>query len=299
MRLYVYVPFLACVASAMTAHALARRNNPRVAAIVLICSGVILAGASSAALSLLAFPALAQLPLVASLGHWSATAVPAHVPVPTWLAVLAFCCVIAIVIEVGRVLMQYVGGLTQALRVQRASRGAMIVVDDPAVYAYACRPWPWRRGVVIISDGLQRALDEDERAAVLAHEQSHLAHHHGVFQLVSQLIAAINPLLRPLQREIAFCIERWADEDAAVVSGRNVAAAALATSADRGTHAPPSFGLAHSTSNVCERVQALLDEPPTRDGRFLTTIGINAVIAVGAVCLAAHSTELIFEALRR
>ena len=89
------------------------------------------------------------------------------------------------------------------------------MVSDPDPFAFACRAWPFRPGVIVISDGMQRSLDDHQRAAVLAHEQSHLTHQHSVYELIALLAGALNPFLRPIQREIGFSLERWADERAA------------------------------------------------------------------------------------
>ncbi|MEU0968684.1 M48 family metalloprotease [Streptomyces sp. NPDC005917] len=53
-----------------------------------------------------------------------------------------------------------------------------------------------------------RLLNGQERGALLAHERAHLRHRHHVFSLVLHLTAAVNPLLRPLERAGAFAVER-------------------------------------------------------------------------------------------
>jgi len=198
-----------------------------------------------------------------------------------------------------RILDAYRRGVGPAVRLQLERGGQVVTVADPASFAYACRALPFRAGVIIVSDGLQRTLDPDQRAAVLVHEQSHLAHQHGVYELVALLATAINPLLRPLQREISFSLERWADEDAAGAQGRETAASALAASALHSTGASHQPALAHATTSVPARVQALLDDPRPTTRIPTVAAATNAVVAVTAALLAAHSTELIFEALRR
>ncbi|WP_406331745.1 M56 family metallopeptidase [Streptomyces sp. NBC_00203] len=89
--------------------------------------------------------------------------------------------------------------------------GDLAVVDDPVPAAFAL---PGTPGRVVVSSGMLQALSTDERRALLAHERAHLSHRHHLFLLVLQLAAAVNPLLRPLVREGAFAVERWADEAA-------------------------------------------------------------------------------------
>lgn len=299
MRIFVYLPFVACAIGVLTARGLARRAEPRLSARVLAATCVVLASATAAALAMLAFGVVARIPFVAAHGHWAASAVARKMPVPVWLGLLAIIAIGAIAVHAIRTLDDYRRGLAPAVRLQRESGGQVVTVTDPCPFAYACRAWPFRPGVIVISDGMQRSLDDDQRAAVLAHEQSHLAHQHSVYELVALLAAALNPLLRPIQREIGFSLERWADEDAAAVQGREVAASALATSALHRVHKTPQVSLSHATNGVPARVHALLDDVRPRNRALIAAATANAALAAAAVLLAAHSTELIFEALRR
>ncbi|MFJ2651595.1 M56 family metallopeptidase [Streptomyces sp. NPDC087420] len=104
-------------------------------------------------------------------------------------------------------------------------------MDDPVPVAFAL---PGAPGRVVVSSTMLRALTADERRALLAHERAHLRHRHHVFLLVTQLTAAVNPLMRPVADGGGFALERRADEDAGTVVGdpplvaRAVARAALA-----------------------------------------------------------------------
>ena len=299
MRTFVYLPFIACLMGIASARVIARRTDPRVSARVLALSGIALAGATTAALSLLAFTVIARIPLVAARGRWSASAVGAKVPVPLWVGVAAIVCILAIGVNAFHTLGNYRRGLGQAVRLQLERAGEIVTVPETASFAYACRVLPFRPGVIIVSEGLRQTLDADEREAVLAHERSHLTNQHGTYELVALLTGALNPLLRPIQRAVTFTLERWADEDAAASQGRNTAASALATSALQPPYGAPRSALAHAGGSVPARVEALLDNPPPRNNALVASAAVNASIAIVAVILAAHSTELIFEALRR
>jgi len=296
---FVYLPFVACAIGVAAARPVARHTDPRRAARVLAVTGLVLAATSAAALSLLAFTVIARIPLVAAHGHWAASAVGPKEHVPAWIGVLAIACIAAIAANALRTLDNYRRGLGHALRLQLTNSGEIITVADPDPFAYACRAWPFRPGVIIVSDGLQQTLDANQRAAVLAHEHSHLRHQHNLYELVALFTSALNPLLRPIEREIRFSLERWADEDAAASQGRHVAASALAISALRHTHTAPTPALAHATNSAPARVQALLENPHRHNRVFTATAAANATFALVAALLAAHSTELLFEALRR
>ena len=298
MRFFVYLPFVACAIGAASAPLIARRSDPRLAARVLLVTGLLLAAASAAALSLLAFATAARIPFVATRGHWAASAVGRREPVPTWLGVLAAAAIAAIAANAVRLLVRHTPPLCNAMRLQLQRGGQIITINDHAAYAYACRAVPFRPGVIIVSDGLQRTLDPEQRAAVFAHEHAHLRHHHNLYEVGALLATMCNPLLRPIERHLRFCLERWADEDAAAVHGRSVAASALAASALKAP-AAPQFRLAHAGNAVPARVRALLDDATPRSKVWIGSAVLNALFAGIAAIIAADSTELIFEALQR
>jgi Zn-dependent protease with chaperone function len=298
LRVFVYLPFISCVIAVGSARLVARRTEPHLSSRILTVTGLALAFTTAGALSLLAFTVVARIPIVASQGHWAASAVASRVEVPAWLGVFAIACIAVIAVRTVRTFDRYRRVLGHAVRLQLESGGEIVTVKDPASFAYASRIWPFRPGVIIVSEGLQQTLDANERAAVLAHEQSHLTHQHSLYELAALLAGALNPLLRPLQREINFSLERWADEDAAAVQGRAVAASALAASALHSVGAAPRPALAHATTCVPARVEALLDDPRPHNGLLTAIASANAIVAAVAVLLAARSTENIFEVLR-
>jgi hypothetical protein len=299
MRVFVYLPLLASLLTALVARPLARRADPRNATRVLCATGVALAATSAASLALLAFPLIASIPIVAATGRWPSAAVARYVPVPIWLSALAALCIIGVALEACLMFKRYGTDLVTAARIQHGTDDELVVLDDPAVYAFACRPWPFRAGVILVSDGCLRSLDEEEQAAVVAHERSHLSHHHALYQLVAEIVGTVNPLLRPIQRQIGYSLERWADEDAAATIGREITATALATTATTAARRESEVVLSHATSYVPERIRALLDEPRSRSRALLTVTTANAIVAATAVVFAARNTEAIFELLRR
>ena len=84
---------------------------------------------------------------------------------------------------------------------------SLVVVDTDDLDAFTT---PQRRGRIVVTTGLLRALDPAERRVVLAHEASHLEHRHPWWVLAAELAAAVNPLLGPTARTAAHAVERWA-----------------------------------------------------------------------------------------
>ena len=77
-----------------------------------------------------------------------------------------------------------------------------------------------------------KALDADEQAALLAHEEAHLRHHHQAYLQLTRLAVAGNPLLRPLLALVHTGTERWSDEVAAhAIGNREVTARAVGRAA--------------------------------------------------------------------
>lgn len=74
---------------------------------------------------------------------------------------------------------------------------------------------------IVVSEGLARALDGDEAAAVLRHERSHLRHrHHRALTLARDIEAWLGwfpPALTSVGA-LRLAVERWADEDAGSAS---------------------------------------------------------------------------------
>jgi len=160
-----------------------------------------------------------------------------------------------------------------------------------------------------------RALSAPERQVLLAHERAHAGGSHYLFTSAARLAAAANPLLRPVAAEVAYTVERWADERAAAATGdrpltaRAIARAALATSAappgrtgpatalglvtqeeeetssDEGSHRHRRPSL-RGAGPVPRRVAALLGPPPRQSllllGAALALVAVSGASALDA-----------------
>ena len=116
--------------------------------------------------------------------------------------------------------------------------------------------------------------DEGCRRALVAHEQSHLDHHHHLYAVLVRMAAAANPLIRDLVSAVDHASERWADTDAADVVGDPATVAHALGRAALAKNQAPKNALAASRSDVVKRVRELVEPRPTA-GR------VHAAIAVG------------------
>jgi len=144
------------------------------------------------------------------------------------------------------------------------------------------------------------ALSAPERRVLLAHEASHLRHHHHLYVQVAELSAAANPRLRPVARAVHQAVERWADEDAATATGDRVLAAhavARASLARRSRPSVPSLaGVLHMAEGpVLLRTRALLSRSPAP--RRLLTVAVATLVLAGSACavVVGCHTEHLFE----
>jgi Zn-dependent protease with chaperone function len=307
MRFAVYLPLLAAAMLGTCAPALSRRLPPATGTRLLTGSAVLAAAATSFVLAVLAFTLIGQLPLVATLGHWSGSTLAAATPVPAVGAAVALIAGAALALSAGRAVLIRARAMVAARALcQRIGGrpGQLVVIDDDAIEAFAV---PAGGGRIVASRLLLQSLPPAERRAVLTHESAHLAHHHHLYRLAADLAAAVNPLLRPVARGVHYASERWADEIAAATVGdRKTVAAALARtslnsrarSGDRRDTCAPAV-LAITGPTTVARVQALL-EPAPQPRRGLV-LGVLALLA--ATLLASgeiqHDTEHLFEHVMR
>ncbi|MEV7028468.1 M56 family metallopeptidase, partial [Kitasatospora sp. NPDC093558] len=184
-------------------------------------------------------------------------------PVPWGVGVAAGLLLAAIVVR----LLITVRGLAQersaVAAVRRlAAAGDLVVLADDRADAYAL---PGRPARIVVTSGMLRALESDERAVLIAHERAHLRFRHHRYAAFADLAVAVNPILGGLRDALAFGIERWADEAAAeavssrTLATRSLARAALATAA----RTPgPTRPLAYPRHRIADRVAALRQERP-------------------------------------
>lgn len=320
MTLLFYLPLLIPALAAVAARPVAARLEPRLATWLLAMATVALAACSTAALALLAASAAARAPLLATLGHYSPHVLRTGDPVSAWTGLLAAFALTGAAVAVAVAFRRRARALAESFR--RAGRlpgdGAVVVLPGPAIEAYALPGWPGR---IVVSGRLLSELDDDGRAALLAHERAHLAARHHLFAAAAHLAAAANPLLLPVARAVDYTVERWADESAARVTGdrRLVAAtigrvALLATTVSgpqpggrggRGHSFPAgAFGIIRPgrgrvsvawAGPVPRRVAALLGPPPRARAVLLAVAALVVLLAGVSALEAARDLHALLE----
>jgi Zn-dependent protease with chaperone function len=301
MSVVFYVPLLCALALAVGAAAVARRASPKQGSAILVAAALAVALAADAALGVLVGARLLDAAPVAALLGWRAET-PGPIPVPIAVSVAAAVC-LAFVAIAAWTDWRAASGAMRAVRAltAHAPAGEMIVVRSPAVLAHAVAGNGRTPGRIVVSDGMLRALDTDERRVLLAHERSHLQNRHDRYRRLVRLAARINPLLRPTIGAADLLLERWADEDAArVVGSRHLTARALARAAL--ADAAPDRRYAHAgfaAQRVSTRVESLLASVPSRGARLALVLPV--ALGIGAslsAVLATHELSHLFDLLR-
>jgi Zn-dependent protease with chaperone function len=295
MRLDVLVIIAGTLLFAFGAPRLGRRLHPAVATRLLVIGSVVVAMSTLSVAVLVALTGVGQVPVVAALGEWSASALRAHDPFPMASAVVCAAIIPLIAMAAVIFLVRRSRALLVAYRTCRhlPSSGSLVIVEHDRPEAFAT---PHPAGRIVMSTGMLRALSADERRVVLAHESAHLAHQHSWWRLAVDLAATINPLLRATARAVAESIERWADEDAAhEVADRRLAARALARTALLTSSAAlvRPLDLAATGGDVPARVRALLaPPPPRRPGIVVALCALVGVLAVTTIVVQFDGDEL-------
>jgi Zn-dependent protease with chaperone function len=295
------LPLVISVLLGASASRVGRWLPPGTAVRLLTAAMLVTALATGFVLAVAGLLVLAQIPLAAALGHYSARVLGSGMPVPVaagGLAAVTVCGLLAAALRRAAL-----GGRDLVLAAVACRRlgpavGGLVVVDDEEPDAYTL---PGLGGRVVVSTAMLRALPADERRVLLAHEAAHLTRRHHLWVQTAELAAAANPLLRPAARAVRAAVERDADEVAAtevddrLLTARALARAGLArTAARRG--ATLAAALAGADSAVADRARALLGGPPPRR-RALAGLMAGLMLATGIAALVTGvQTEARFEA---
>ena len=282
MMLLGLIPVAASIVLAVASDGLSRRLAPAVAVPLLTLLALATSLATGVVLCVAAFGAVAQLPFLAERAGWSGGALAPGDLEPGWglmagtIAGALLTAAIVFTIRAAR-------DLARADRACRKLGGLdrLVITHDDRPTAYAV---PTRAGAVVVSTGMLRLLGAGERRALLAHEDAHLRHRHGLYVLLADLAAAANPLLRPLAGRVRLAVELHADQDAAAEIGdhravaRALARASLAVSA---AGPGPHGSLAMGQTDACARIRALT-EPPRRRRSWAVAAALILILASSA-----------------
>lgn len=261
------LPGVLAVVASFSAAAAHRRLRPSAAAPVLTFVSIATALAVLWSLVLLAIGFLAHVTWLTSLAAWCRTVGLAHDAVPPAAGLASLMLLVAMGASL----------LRTGYRFRRDARNVesdteLVVVPTAKPMAYAV---PGRRGHIVVSSGMLRALDDDERRVLLAHERAHLRLRHHLYIRLTDLSASAVPLLAPLAARVRFATERWADEAAAdEVGDRRLVARAVARAALLSAEHPLP-AMAFGGLGVPARVDALLE--PRRLPATLTLLSVTTV----------------------
>ncbi|QHY99968.1 Protease HtpX [Streptomyces sp. S4.7] len=291
MGVFVFLPLVLPLTALPIARLAERHLHPRRTARLLTAVAVILASCSTLCLGLLVVVGTAQLPGNPLPDGWSDPEVREAVPHDQFFGKAAILALLMVATACVCVVVRHrrFHALAHRTLDSGPDRSEVAVLRDLSPYAYAL---PGAPGRIVVSTGMLACLDPAEREALLAHERAHLADRHHRLLLAVRLAGCANPLLRPLMSAVTYSTERWADEEAARVTGdRRAAARAVGKAAlvSRRASAPPLPAFA--AGPVPRRVAALLGPVPP-DRRWppaLTPTGVAAYVAAAGTALSALS----------
>ncbi|MGA5299766.1 M48 family metalloprotease [Nucisporomicrobium flavum] len=278
MTVAIYVPLLLALTLAGSARWIAARGTPGSAARALTAIAAIAAAASTWSLTLLALTMLDDLPPLAALDNHATVELPEPVPGP--VALVAGLALLAGSVRLWLDIHRRTRTHRQ-LRAVGAAQQGLVIADWSAPLAVAVPGQLGHDGHLLVTTGILRLLNAEERRVVFAHEQAHLAHGHHRLVAVAAAAAALNPLLVPVRDAVAYLVERWADEEAALAVGdRDLTAQAVARAALATLGSGPSAALGIHGGAAVHRVQALAEPTPAPRRRRL--IG-PALLGAGCV----------------
>ncbi|MFD6798385.1 M56 family metallopeptidase [Streptomyces cyaneofuscatus] len=293
MGVFVYLPLVLPLTALPIARLAEQHLHPRRAARLLTTVAVILASCSLVCLGLLVVVGTAQLPGNPLPDGWSDEEVREAVPHDAFAGKASIMALVAVTMACGFTVHRHYRFRARAHRTLAGLRGGgdLAVLPDDVPYAYAL---PGSPGRVMVSTAMLAALDPAERRALLAHERAHLDGRHHRLLLATRLAGCVNPLLRPLRAALVYSTERWADEEAARVTGdRRLTARAVGKAALISAPGPAAAAVAGfaAAGPVPRRVAALLGPVPPDRGwpPALTPAGAAAFVAAAGTTVSALS----------
>ncbi len=270
----LFVPLIVAVATIGVVTVLDNRLRPKHGAWLISASIAAVFLATLVTTWAVALGFLAHEPLMNEMLAWCRSSLGMDHRLPRWVGLSFLAAALSATIR-----------SLHVARSWRRHRGAdahavhLIDNDHPVAFAQT-----GRGGGVVVSSGMLALLGSSERQAMLAHEQSHLQHRHDRFLVVGELVAGIPGLSLTVGR-LRHSLERWADEDAAIVVGDRVVVARAVARAALGLHGQPVPALGMLGADVPARVEALL-RPPPEVGPAALWSGFAALVVIGSITAA-------------
>jgi hypothetical protein len=281
----------------LTVGAWTRHVDPAAGARLLVATSAVTSVALVTTLAMLALPLAGQSDTLADYAHWSDAVFASGSRPGRAIAAVAGLALAALAVRAARELhrQRRAGRAAETLRHEvGADRGQVVVAACDRLDAMALSS-----GVIVLTTGLVRALDADERRAVLTHERAHLTYGHHRYLRLGGLMAALNPLLFRVPDTLAYLTERWADEEAARVTSRATTAAALERASLLAADRPlPSLAALRATAVAVERRIVALRQPPTmRWPQLLSPLLLVLATVLATVAVAEHTMDVVQLAL--
>ncbi|MFJ5046170.1 M56 family metallopeptidase [Streptomyces sp. NPDC098077] len=292
MGVFVYLPLVLPLTALPIARLAEQHLHPRRAARLLATVAVILASCSLVCLGLLVVVGTAQLPGNPLPDGWSDAEVREAVPHDAFAGKASILALVVVTAACGFTVHRHYRFRARAHRALAGLPGGDVaVLPDDVPYAYAL---PGSPGRVMVSTALLASLEPAEHRALFAHERAHLAGRHHRLLLATRLAGCVNPLLWPLLGALVYSTERWADEEAARVTGdRRLTARAVGKAAlvSRPVSGGTAFAAFAAAGPVPRRVAALLGPVPPDRGwpPALTPAGVAALVAAAGTTVSALS----------
>ncbi|MFI0758959.1 M56 family metallopeptidase [Streptomyces anulatus] len=292
MGVFVYLPLVLPLTALPIARLAEQHLHPRRAARLLTTVAVILASCSLVCLGLLVVVGTAQLPGNPLPDGWSDAEVREAVPHDAFAGKASILALVVVTAACGFTVHRHYRFRARAHRALVGLPGGdLAVLPDDVPYAYAL---PGSPGRVMVSTALLASLEPAEHRALFAHERAHLAGRHHRLLLATRLARCVNPLLWPLLGALVYSTERWADEEAARVTGdRRLTARAVGKAAlvSRPVPGGAAFAAFAAAGPVPRRVAALLGPVPPDRGwpPALTPAGVAALVAAAGTTVSALS----------
>ncbi|MFC8624089.1 M56 family metallopeptidase [Streptomyces anulatus] len=292
MGVFVYLPLVLPLTALPVARLAEQHLHPRRAARLLTTVAVILASCSLVCLGLLVVVGTAQLPGNPLPDGWSDAEVREAVPHDAFAGKASILALVVVTAACGFTVHRHYRFRARAHRALAGLPGGdLAVLPDDVPYAYAL---PGSPGRVMVSTALLASLEPAEHRALFAHERAHLAGRHHRLLLATRLAGCVNPLLWPLLGALVYSTERWADEEAARVTGdRRLTARAVGKAAlvSRPVPGGAAFAAFAAAGPVPRRVAALLGPVPPDRGwpPALTPAGVAALVAAAGTTVSALS----------
>ncbi|MFE6701175.1 M56 family metallopeptidase [Streptomyces sp. NPDC057718] len=292
MGVFVYLPLVLPLTAWPIARLAEQHLHPRRAARLLTTAAVILASCSLVCLGLLVVVGTAQLPGNPLPDGWSDDEVREAVPHDAFAGKASILVLVVVTAACGFTVHRHYRFRARARRALAGLPGGDVaVLPDDVPYAYAL---PGSPGRVMVSTAMLASLEPAEHRALFAHERAHLAGRHHRLLLATRLAGCVNPLLWPLLGALVYSTERWADEEAARITGdRRLTARAVGKAALVARPVPggAAFAAFAAAGPVPRRVAALLGPVPPDRGwpPALTPAGVAALVAAAGTTVSALS----------